>query len=226
MSKVHAFHSMPKKILLPIDFSLSSQAALEIAADLAKHFHAELHLVHVIPMFPTSTLPDFVPETKFLLPLQDHDDFVGRSDAVVQNLAVSRAEGEIDDGGTLRVADFYIAGFVFIHGRGRSWHQADDQTGRGEMIRQSAQGTVGRNKDTIMRVPRLKRDPVRGARGHFQGRGWTVAVQVTLLSFRISSATGTPTSACLRTDTICSTENFFFIGKISSPFLRLALPKY
>ena len=60
------FPSIPTKILLPIDFSPSSQAALEMAADLAKHFHAELHLVHVIPMFPTSTLPDFVPETKFL----------------------------------------------------------------------------------------------------------------------------------------------------------------
>ena len=66
MPVVHAFPSIPTKILLPIDFSPSSQAALEMAADLAKHFHAELHLVHVIPMFPTSTLPDFVPETKFL----------------------------------------------------------------------------------------------------------------------------------------------------------------
>jgi nucleotide-binding universal stress UspA family protein len=66
MSKVHAFPSIPTRILLPIDFSPSSQAALEMASDLAKHFHAELHLVHVIPMFPTSTLPDFVPETNFL----------------------------------------------------------------------------------------------------------------------------------------------------------------
>jgi len=66
MPEVHAFPSIPTKILLPIDFSPSSQAALEMAADLAKHFHAELHLVHVIPMFPTSTLADFVPETKFL----------------------------------------------------------------------------------------------------------------------------------------------------------------
>ena len=66
MSEVHAFPSIPTKILLPIDFSSSSQAALEMAADLAKHFHAELHLVHVIPMFPASTLPDFVPEAKFL----------------------------------------------------------------------------------------------------------------------------------------------------------------
>ena len=66
MPEGHAFPSIPTKILLPIDFSASSQAALELAADLARHFHAELHLVHVIPMFPTSTLPDFVPETKFL----------------------------------------------------------------------------------------------------------------------------------------------------------------
>ncbi len=35
MSKVHAFPSIPTRILLPIDFSPSSQAALEMAADLA-----------------------------------------------------------------------------------------------------------------------------------------------------------------------------------------------
>jgi nucleotide-binding universal stress UspA family protein len=37
-----------------------------MAADLAKHFRAELYLVHVLPMFPASTLPDFVPEGEFL----------------------------------------------------------------------------------------------------------------------------------------------------------------
>jgi nucleotide-binding universal stress UspA family protein len=66
MSKVHAFHSIPKKILLPIDFSSSSQAALEMAADLAKHFHAKLHLVNVIPMFPTTTFPDMITESEFM----------------------------------------------------------------------------------------------------------------------------------------------------------------
>lgn len=66
MLESRTFPSIPTKILLPIDFSPSSQAALEMAADLAKHFHAELHLVNVIPMFPTTTLPDFVPEAKFL----------------------------------------------------------------------------------------------------------------------------------------------------------------
>jgi nucleotide-binding universal stress UspA family protein len=65
MSKVHAFPSIPTKILLPIDFSPSSQAALEMAADLAKHFHAELHLVNVIPIFSTTTLPDMIPEGEY-----------------------------------------------------------------------------------------------------------------------------------------------------------------
>lgn len=58
--------SFPTKILLPIDFSPSSQAALEMAADLAQHFGAELFLVNVIPMFPTTTLPDLVPQTEFM----------------------------------------------------------------------------------------------------------------------------------------------------------------
>jgi nucleotide-binding universal stress UspA family protein len=65
MAEVRAFPSIPTKILLPIDFSPSSQAALEISADLAEHFHAELHLVNVIPMFPTTTMPDLIPEAEF-----------------------------------------------------------------------------------------------------------------------------------------------------------------
>jgi nucleotide-binding universal stress UspA family protein len=55
MPEIHSFPSIPTKILLPIDFSPSSQAALEMAADLALHFQAELYLVNVIPMFPTTT---------------------------------------------------------------------------------------------------------------------------------------------------------------------------
>jgi nucleotide-binding universal stress UspA family protein len=65
MPEVRAFPSIPTRILLPIDFSPSSEAALEMAADLAKHFHAELHLVNVIPMFPATTFPDMVPEAEF-----------------------------------------------------------------------------------------------------------------------------------------------------------------
>jgi nucleotide-binding universal stress UspA family protein len=66
MPEVHVFPAIPGKILLPIDFSASSRAALEMAADLAQHFHAELYLVHIIPFFPTTTLPNFVPEESFL----------------------------------------------------------------------------------------------------------------------------------------------------------------
>ena len=66
MPEVRAFPSIPSKILLPIDFSPSSQAALEMAADLAHHFHAELYLVNVIPYFPTTTIPDLIPEARFI----------------------------------------------------------------------------------------------------------------------------------------------------------------
>ncbi len=72
MPELHAFPSIPTNILLPIDFSPSSQAALEMAADLALHFHAELHLVNVIPFFPTTTLPDFIPEESFIEQSRSH----------------------------------------------------------------------------------------------------------------------------------------------------------
>jgi nucleotide-binding universal stress UspA family protein len=66
MSELQTCPSFPTKILLPIDFSPSSQAALEMAADLAEHFHAELCLANVIPFFPTTTVPDMVPEGEFI----------------------------------------------------------------------------------------------------------------------------------------------------------------
>jgi nucleotide-binding universal stress UspA family protein len=66
MSQVYALSSIPTRILLPIDFSPSSEAALEMASDLAKHFQAELFLLNVVPFFPTTTMPDFVPEESFL----------------------------------------------------------------------------------------------------------------------------------------------------------------
>jgi len=51
--------------LLPIDFSPSSKAALEMATDLALHFHADLFLVHVIPS-PVMTTADYsVPDVWF-----------------------------------------------------------------------------------------------------------------------------------------------------------------
>jgi nucleotide-binding universal stress UspA family protein len=70
--EVQAFPSIPTKILLPTDFSPSSKTALDMAADLAEHFHAELYLVNVIPFFPATTMPDFVPEEAFLKDARTH----------------------------------------------------------------------------------------------------------------------------------------------------------
>ncbi len=66
MLEAPAFPSIPTKILLPIDFSPSSQSALEMAADLAEHFHAALYLVNVIPILSTAAVPDFLPEAQFI----------------------------------------------------------------------------------------------------------------------------------------------------------------
>ena len=65
MSENHALKSIPKKILLPIDFSPSSQTALETASDLASHFHAEIFLVNVLPLFSTFTPEYAVPQVQF-----------------------------------------------------------------------------------------------------------------------------------------------------------------
>jgi nucleotide-binding universal stress UspA family protein len=66
MPEIPAPSFVPTRILVPMDFSPSSHAALDTAADLAGHYHARLVLVHVVPVFVTSTVPDFFPEEKFL----------------------------------------------------------------------------------------------------------------------------------------------------------------
>lgn len=48
MTEVNSWNTIPAKILLPIDFSSSSHAAIEHATVLAQQFHAEMVLVHVI----------------------------------------------------------------------------------------------------------------------------------------------------------------------------------
>jgi len=53
-------------ILLPIDFSPSSDCALEAATGLAQQFHAAVHLVHIIPETPNFNGSDFFPITAVL----------------------------------------------------------------------------------------------------------------------------------------------------------------
>jgi len=66
MPRTSGFSMVPKKILVPIDFSSSSEAALKQASALAEQLQAEIHLVHVIPMFTATKMPDFIPETEFI----------------------------------------------------------------------------------------------------------------------------------------------------------------
>jgi nucleotide-binding universal stress UspA family protein len=53
-----ASHFLPKKILLPVDFSPSSYVALGVGTDLAQHFGAELILLTVVPMFSADKISD------------------------------------------------------------------------------------------------------------------------------------------------------------------------
>ena len=58
--------AIPTKILVPIDFSESSHAALVAASGLADKFGAELYLLHVIPQYPWEALPQGVSEAAII----------------------------------------------------------------------------------------------------------------------------------------------------------------
>ncbi len=66
MSDSTASSAIPSKILVPIDFSASSHAALDRAAELAEKFHAEIYMLHVIPAFPNVSLPDSITEASVI----------------------------------------------------------------------------------------------------------------------------------------------------------------
>ena len=60
----------PKKILLPIDFSPSSDAALKTASELAQHFQSQLMLLNIVPVIPILSADEFAtcyfPQQEFL----------------------------------------------------------------------------------------------------------------------------------------------------------------
>ena len=62
MSREKTYSAIPTKILVPVDFSSSSHAALDAATELAEKFHAEIDLLHVIPAFPNVSIPDSITE--------------------------------------------------------------------------------------------------------------------------------------------------------------------
>ena len=72
MTQVPASVFTPTRILLPTDFSTSSQSALQMATDLARTYKATLYLLHVVPAFPTGEGTEYFPEAKYLHYGRDH----------------------------------------------------------------------------------------------------------------------------------------------------------
>jgi nucleotide-binding universal stress UspA family protein len=87
----------PKQILVPLDFSKYSDAALEVAADLAARFGSVLCLLHVVPMLPK--LPANVSifkEGEYEREL--HRDAEGRLNQLVSMLAQKNVKAEAEVG--------------------------------------------------------------------------------------------------------------------------------
>jgi len=128
MSEVRAFPSIPSKILLPIDFSSSSKSALEMATDLALHFHAELFLVNVIPLLAMTTAENSVPDVSFPETMKAHaEQHLANIHAVLSTKGVkagSSVEVGNDIAGTImEVVDREHIDMVVISTHGISgWH--------------------------------------------------------------------------------------------------------
>jgi nucleotide-binding universal stress UspA family protein len=128
MPEANGLSTIPTKILVPVDFSPSSHAALEAAAELAQHFGAEIYLVHVIPMFPTTTIPDFFPETKFLeesRKVAEGHFAKCKSDLGAKGIKVSSSIETGDDvaGNILDVAEREHADLIVVSTHGLTgWH--------------------------------------------------------------------------------------------------------
>jgi nucleotide-binding universal stress UspA family protein len=128
MSRAGGFSLIPKRILVPIDFSPSSDAALRHASTLAEPLHSEIHLVHVIPMFTAMKMPDFVPETEFIGAAQREAEqyFTSRQEELLgKGIKVSFSVETSNDvpGSILEVVDREHIDLVVISTHGMTgWH--------------------------------------------------------------------------------------------------------
>ena len=128
MSERPALKSIPTKILLPIDFSPSSRVALETAADLALHFHADLFLVNVIPLFTTFTSEYIAPQVQFQQEAKTGaEQHLAKAQAVLTNRGLkagTSVEAANDVAGCIMdVAEREHIDFVVISTHGMSgWH--------------------------------------------------------------------------------------------------------
>jgi len=120
----------PKLILSPIDFSDSAHAALDVAADFAGRFGAELLLVHVVPAIPD--LPASVSVLKEGEYDQSLDDAAAKrlSDLVAmlaqKNVKARTEVGTANDVGMelVRSAEHNHADLIIIATHGMTgWHK-------------------------------------------------------------------------------------------------------
>src|SRR5271170_835984 len=128
MSNTHKAAFSATKILLPIDFSPVSEAALEAATGLAQQFHADIHLVHIIPEVPDFNGSDFFPETAVLQ--ERRETIEQKLDACKERLTLrgvpasfSIEEGNDIVGSLMRVIKRENSDMVVISTHGMSgWH--------------------------------------------------------------------------------------------------------
>jgi nucleotide-binding universal stress UspA family protein len=134
----------PKLILSPIDFSDSSQAALDVAADFAARFGAELLLVHVVPAIPD--LPEDVSMLKEGAYDQSLYDAAAKrlselGAALAQKNVKARAEvGTADDVGMelVRSAEHNHADLIIIATHGMTgWHKIAFGSVAEEVVKQA-----------------------------------------------------------------------------------------
>jgi nucleotide-binding universal stress UspA family protein len=113
MSNTKRSALIPAKILVPVDFSPSSHGALEQAAAYAQQFNAEVHLVHVIPMFPSTKVWDLIPEREFI------EQTIKKAEASFAATGKDLAAMGIKTGSSVRVANDVVAAIIDVIKRER-----------------------------------------------------------------------------------------------------------
>jgi nucleotide-binding universal stress UspA family protein len=83
-----------KRIFCPTDFSDPAQAALTTVIELAKHFSAQIHLVHVVPPVPVPYQPIDSPAPVFDVTTY-LQELVKASREALQAFAAKRVPGDI-----------------------------------------------------------------------------------------------------------------------------------
>jgi nucleotide-binding universal stress UspA family protein len=120
----------PKLILSPIDFSIPSDDALKVAADLASRLGSELCLVHVVPMLPRlPSASTIFHEAEYERELHNHAEQRVRQVALElgqTGLTVKTIVGTANDVGMeiIRIAEQKDADLIVMSTHGMTgWHK-------------------------------------------------------------------------------------------------------